>query len=80
MKTYLLLKERAAAFRADPEVAAALEASRVPALAQPTLDAGEGWQGLIESDVDFDPEVAGARGMNYERLDQLALEHILGAR
>jgi xylose isomerase len=30
--------------------------------------------------VDFDPEVAGARGMNYERLDQLALEHILGAR
>jgi xylose isomerase len=80
MRTYLLLKERAEAFRADPEVAKALVASRVPALAQPTLDAGEGWQGLIESDVDFDPESAGARGMHYERLDQLALEHVLGAR
>ena len=80
MRTYLLLKERAEAFRADPEVAEALAASRVPALAQPTLDAGEGWQGLIESDVDFDPESAGARGMHYERLDQLALEHVLGAR
>jgi xylose isomerase len=30
--------------------------------------------------VDVDPEAAGARGMHYERLDQLALEHILGAR
>jgi len=80
MRTYLLLKERAEAFRADPEVAEALAASRVPALAQPTLDAGEGWEGLIESDVDFDPESAGARGMHYERLDQLALEHVLGAR
>jgi xylose isomerase len=30
--------------------------------------------------VDFDPEAAGARGMHYEWLDQLALEHILGAR
>jgi xylose isomerase len=45
MKTYLLLKERAAAFRADPEVAAALEASRVPALAQPTLDAARAGKG-----------------------------------
>ena len=44
------------------------------------LDAEEGGQSLIESDVDFDPESAGARGMHYERLDQLALEHVLGAR
>ena len=41
MRTYLLLKERAAAFRADPEVQEALAASRVAELAQPTLAAGE---------------------------------------
>ena len=41
MRTYLLLKERAAAWRADPEVQAALAESKVPELAQPTLAAGE---------------------------------------
>ena len=41
MRTYLLLKERAAAFRADPEVADALAASGVADLATPTLGQGE---------------------------------------
>ena len=41
MSTYLLLKERAQAFRADPEVQAALEESGVLELAQPTLAEGE---------------------------------------
>jgi xylose isomerase len=79
MRTYLLLKERVEAFRADPEVTAAFEASRVTELATPTLAAGEGWAGLVESDADFDVEAAAARGMHYERLDQLAMEHLLGA-
>ena len=80
MRTYLLLKERAEAFRADPEVAAALAASRVPELAVPTLGDGEGWEAFAGSDPDFDPEAAAARGMHYEHLDQLALEHLMGAR
>jgi xylose isomerase len=80
MRTYLLLKERAEAFRADPEVAEALAASRVPELATPTLGSGEGWRELQGSDSDFDPEAAAARGMHYERLDQLAMEHLLNAR
>jgi xylose isomerase len=80
MRTYLLLKERAEAFRADPEVAEALVASRVPELAVPTLGEGEGWRGLLDGDDGFDPEAAGARGMHYERLDQLAMDHLLGAR
>jgi len=37
MRTYLILKERAAAFRADPEVAEALAAAGVPDLSTPTL-------------------------------------------
>jgi xylose isomerase len=37
MRTYLLLKERAVAFRADPEVQAALVSAGVPDLSVPTL-------------------------------------------
>jgi xylose isomerase len=78
MRTYLILKERAAAFRADPEVQAALEASRVPELRLPTLDADEDLVAL--RDTDFDAEALAERNCAYEALDQLALEHILGAR
>jgi len=63
-----------------PEVAEALAAARVPELAAPTLSPGEGWEALAGSDPDFDPEIAAARGMHYERLDQLAVEHLLGPR
>src|SRR3954447_16715287 len=41
MQTYLTLKERALAFRADPEVQAALEESGVYELARPTIGDGE---------------------------------------
>ncbi|WP_433172681.1 xylose isomerase [Actinoallomurus sp. CA-150999] len=78
MRTYLILKERARAFRADPEVQEALAASRVDQLAEPTLAAGETYENLAEDD--FDLEAAAERGYHYERLDQLAVEHLLGAR
>ncbi|PVG82441.1 xylose isomerase [Nocardioides gansuensis] len=83
MRTYLMLKERAAAFRADPEVVEALEAARVPELATSTLAAGESWQDLLADPSayeDFDPELAGARGVGAVRLEQLAVEHLLGRR
>src|SRR5699024_956243 len=41
MRTYLLLRERAAAFRADPEVQQVLEQAQVDALSTPTLADGE---------------------------------------
>ncbi|NEN07939.1 xylose isomerase [Diaminobutyricibacter tongyongensis] len=84
MRTYLLLKERAKAFRADPEVQAALEASRVPQLSLPTLGAGESYDDLLAdraSYEDFDPSVYfGGKGFGFVRLQQLALEHLIGAR
>ncbi|WP_448619548.1 xylose isomerase [Geodermatophilus sp. URMC 65] len=83
MRTYLLLKERAAAFRADPEVQEALAAARVPELAQPTLGEGETYEQLLadrSAYEDFDAETAGARPGGQVRLSQLALEHLLGAR
>jgi xylose isomerase len=78
MRTYLILKERAAAFRADPAVQEALKAARVDELGVPTLAAGETVESLGADD--FDADVAGKRSMGYARIDQLAIEHMLGAR
>ena len=83
MRTYLLLKERARTFRADPEVAEAYAAARADALAQPTVAAGETWRDLVadrSAFEEFDVDAAAARGSHYARLDQLAMEHLLGAR
>lgn len=83
MRTYRLLRERAAAFRADPEVRAAMQQSRLPELAMPTLQKGETSADLLRDRTafeDFDPDAAAARGCAYVRLNQLAVEHLLGAR
>jgi xylose isomerase len=83
MRMYLLLKQRAAAFRADPEVQQALEASGVAALGEPTLGAGETLRDLLADRAayeDYDAEAAGQRGYGFVHLYQLALEHLLGAR
>ena len=78
MRNYLILREKARAFRADPEVADALRAARVDELATPTLAPGETWRDV--RDVSVDAEALGRRGMGYERLDQLAMEHLYGVR
>ncbi|MFH8346478.1 xylose isomerase [Streptomyces sp. NPDC018045] len=81
MRTYLILKERAAAFRADPAVQEALRASRLDELARPTAE--DGPAGLLADRTayeSFDVAAAAARGMAFERLDQLAMDHLLRAR
>jgi xylose isomerase len=83
MATYLLLRERARGYRADPEVQAALHSSGVTSLAEPTLGAGETLAQLRAEPAtftEFDPDRAGERGYGFVRLNQLALEHVLGAR
>src|SRR6185312_5887723 len=83
MRMYLLLKERTEAYRADPEVQQALEDSGVTSLATPTLNPGETVADLradASSYEDFDPDVAGARGYGFVRLNQLAIDHLLRAR
>jgi xylose isomerase len=79
MTNYLVLREKSLAFRADPDVQEALAASRVGELATPTLAEGETWQDL-QAAPEEDPETLGSRGMAFERLDQLALEHLYGVR
>ncbi len=84
MRTYLLLKERAKAFRADPEVQQALADCKVPELAVPTLGEGEGYAELLADRSAFEEFDAGAyyngNGFGFVRLQQLATEHLLGAR
>ena len=84
MKTYLLLKERAAAFRADPEVQEALAAAKVPELSVPTLADGESYDDLIADRSAYEDFNAGAYfdeiGFGFVRVQQLATEHLLGAR
>lgn len=78
MRTYLILKAKSAAFRADPEVRQALADSRVTELAQPTLAPGETFADLAKDDFDIDK--AAERGFHFTHLNQLALEHLLGVR
>jgi xylose isomerase len=81
MRNYLALKAKAAAFRADPAVQEALRAARLHELAQPTLAEGETLADLLADDSafeTFDVEAAAERGMAFEQLDQLALDHLLG--
>ncbi len=84
MRMYLLLKERAAAFRADPEVQEALAAARVAELAQPTLDPGETAAQLLadrSAYEDFDAEgYFDGHGFGFVRVQQLAIEHLAGLR
>jgi xylose isomerase len=83
MTTYLLLKERTAAYRADPEVAEALATSGVADLRTPTLGDGETFADLRADRgayEEFDADRAGERGYGFVRLNQLALEHLVGAR
>jgi xylose isomerase len=78
MRNYLILRAKVRAFRADPDVIEALAAARVDQLARPTLADGESWRDIRGFTADADE--LGRQGMAFERLDQLALEHLYGVR
>lgn len=82
MSMYLLLKQRALAFRADPEVQSGLEEAGVNSMAEPTLAATESAADLLADDAvgDLDPVALGERNYGFVRLHQLAVEHLMGAR
>jgi xylose isomerase len=78
MRNYLILRDKVQAFRADPDVVAALEAAEVGTLRTPTLAEGESLADLRAAS--YDVEGLGARSVGQEALDQLALEHLMGVR
>ncbi|MHB1717383.1 MAG: xylose isomerase [Acidimicrobiales bacterium] len=83
MRMYLLLKERADRYRADPEVQEAMVQAGVTTLGTPTLAPGETLQELLadrSTFEDFEPDKIGERGYGFVSLHQLAIEHLLGAR
>ncbi len=84
MSNYLMLKERAEAFRADPEVQHAMSSAKVFEIQEPTLSPGETVD-HIKSDrslwEDFNTQAYfDGNGFGFVRLQQLATEHLLGAR
>jgi xylose isomerase len=79
MRTYLILKEKAQQWQADAEIQALLaEISHDDGPAYPTSYSRDAATALKRADLD---RVAlGRRGLPYERLDQLTVELLLGAR
>lgn len=81
MDMYLLLAEKAAAFRADPRVVEAVATAGLAELAVPTMSPGESVADLLagtDEDNAFDPDEAGRRNCGFVRLNQLAMEHLVG--
>jgi xylose isomerase len=80
MRTYLLLKERATRWNADKEIQALV--AEAHAATHPAPAAGpyspQGRDALLAHA--FDRKKIASRGLKYERLDQLTMEILLGAR
>jgi xylose isomerase len=78
MRTYLALAERARHFDSLPEVQEALAAAGTTELSEPTVDGSDGPDELkAEADA---LDALAERGYANERLDQLLVEVLLGAR
>ena len=80
MRTYMLLREKATQFAADKEIAAALTAASVSELAEPTVGAYSADTAAALRAAPGDPNALAARGYANERLDQLVMELLMGAR
>jgi xylose isomerase len=83
MRTYKILAARARAFDADPEVRAILAGNAFadePLGCAAMLSATQGAGASRIRALALDPDAIAARGHRYERLDQLAMEHLMGLR
>ncbi len=81
MRTYLILKEKAARFHADAEIQGLLAEIQAD---DGSMDAFKGAYTAAKAAAlkaySFDRAALGARGMQYEKLDQLVNELLLGVR
>jgi xylose isomerase len=81
MRTYLLLKDKACQFNEDPEIQALLaeinadDGSLTPYFGSYSADKAAALRERV-----FDRPSLGRRGLQYERLDQLTIDLLLGAR
>lgn len=81
MRTYLMLKEKAAQFNADAEIQALLAEINAEA---PELESVFGKYSPEKAAairaIEFDRKAIASRGLKYERLDQLTIDLLLGMR
>jgi xylose isomerase len=81
MRTYLILKEKAAKFNADKEVQALLaEINADDGSMNKYLGKYASKKAIDLKAQGFDRSTIAARGLKYERLDQLTIEILLGVR
>lgn len=81
MRTYLILKEKAACFNADPEIQALLAEINAHDDRYSYLNHGYSPAAVEQlKAASFDRAALGARGLPYEQLDQLTVEVLLGVR
>jgi xylose isomerase len=81
MRTYLILKEKAAQFNADKEIQALLaEIGADDGSMDQYLGKYSGKKAAALRAQSFDRKALGERGLKYERLDQLTIDLLLGAR
>jgi xylose isomerase len=78
MRTYLILKDKAARWNADAEIRQLRDELRAHGDGQPVTYSAERAKQLKEQTLDL-PAIR-ARGFAYERLDQLTIEILLGVR
>ena len=74
MRSYLILKEKAARMREDPEIREALMAAQAGAIFEPTGSLEDVRSGTADEDA------LATTGYGHERLDQLVTELLLGVR
>ncbi len=81
MRTYLILKDKAARYHTDPEIQSLLEEIHAEDGSLAALQ-GPYSAGTAEAirQYPFDRQALGARSYPYERLDQLTVELLLGVR
>ena len=81
MQTYLILKEKAKQFSEDKEIQAILaEINADDGSMNPYFGAYDPQKAAALKAVTFDRETLGKRGLQYERLDQLTIDLLLGVR
>jgi xylose isomerase len=81
MRTYLILKEKADQFNRDPEIQSLLdEINADDGSMTPYFGAYSSAKAQALKEAHFDRNAMGARGLQYERLDQLTIELMLGVR
>lgn len=81
MRTYMILKEKAAQFNADPEVQAILaEINADDGAMAPFFGKYSAEKAAALKAQPFDRPAIAKRGLKYERLDQLTIEILTGVR